>query len=126
MKVIDLLNKIAKGEEVSKRIRYKGIVFTYIWTNRKALKYVNEEYEDGDNARRHLFWYVDSFDDEVEVIEEKKEIEKINYYPIRKNEIAVDYIENNETKHFCLNKKEKYFVDKINELVRELNELKNK
>lgn len=54
----------------------------------------------------------------------KKEIEKINYYPIRKNEIAVDYIENNETKHFCLNKKEKYFVDKINELVREFNKLK--
>lgn len=76
-KVIDLFQRIAKREEVPNKIRYKGIVFTYIWTNRKALKYVNEEYEDGDNARRHLFWYVDSFDDEVEVIEEEQETGEI-------------------------------------------------
>lgn len=50
--------------------------------------------------------------------EEFEGIEEINYYPVRKNEIAVDYIENNETKHFCLNKKEKYFSDKINQLIK--------
>ena len=61
------------------------------------------------------------FDECIEIIEEEKEIEKINYYPIRKNEIAVDYIENGVTKHFCLNKKEKYFADKINELIDVLN-----
>ena len=61
---------------------------------------------------------------EFEIIEEK-EIEKINYYSIRDKEIAVDYIENNEKKHFWLNKKEKYFADKINELIDEINELKS-
>lgn len=50
--------------------------------------------------------------------EEFEDIEEINYYPIRKNETAVNYIENNETKHFCLNKKEKYFSDKINQLIK--------
>lgn len=52
--------------------------------------------------------------------------EILKYYATNrvKNEFAIDYIENGETKHFCLNKKQRFIVDKINELVREINKLK--
>ena len=30
MKIIDLLNKIANGEEVPKKIKYKGSIYTYL------------------------------------------------------------------------------------------------
>ena len=74
MKVIDLLNKIANGEEVPKKIRYNNVIFTY--------------YENADEIRKlyiyekhNIFWFDRDFfnlDTEIEIIEEDKEIDKIN------------------------------------------------
>ena len=117
MKVIDLLNKIENGEEVPKEIKYKGIVFKYIWTNRKPLKYINEEYKNGDNARRHLFWYVDKLYDEIEVIEEEQNIK----------ELWIDdsgYI-HTELGSWKGRKMDIAFATKINEVIKEVNKQKN-
>ena len=64
MKVIDLLNKIANGEEVPEKIKYKNAIFTIR--------------EDKDDYVCENGWFTDSYDylelnDEVEIIEEPQE-----------------------------------------------------
>jgi len=70
MKVIDLLNKIANGEEVPKKIKYEG----------KIWKLVNKTYFS--NRTELLGDYIAnaillSLNDEIEIIEEDKKIEKL-------------------------------------------------
>ena len=70
MKVIDLLNKIAKGEEVPKKIVWHEVVFDYIDGD-----YFNDN---GCSLFRHdedIYSLLNMLNDEVEVIEEEKEIE---------------------------------------------------
>lgn len=72
IKIIDLLNKIANGEEVPKKIRYNSIY-------RSPLVY-DEQAEDYDNnGKSYMFVYLFSYkipskflNNEVEIIEEKK------------------------------------------------------
>ena len=77
MKIIDLLNKIANGEEVPKKIKYNLLEKNY-----QILVYDEEEqeyrYENDYNnfctfPNHHL-------NDEVEIIEEKKIPEKLSTY----------------------------------------------
>ena len=68
MKIIDLLNKIANGEEVPKKIKYHDAIFT-----------LREEKDDYINA---YTWFTNeigfnNLNDEVEIIKENKKIEKI-------------------------------------------------
>lgn len=70
MKVIDLLNKIANGEEVPNKIKYKDIIFDY---KKEKGDYESEE------GQFFLDWVELNkygLHDEVEIIEDKK-IEKI-------------------------------------------------
>ena len=73
MKVIDLLNKIANGEEVPKEIKYNACLFAF---ERQSQDYYCEEYG-------NLFEYLinehrtgEFLNDEVELMEDKK-IEKL-------------------------------------------------
>ena len=74
MKVIDLLNKIANGEEVPKIIKK---MWKYEWQydeNREEYTYMQETGERFDED-----WLVISMlNDKVEIIEKDKKIEKIN------------------------------------------------
>ena len=107
IKIIDLFNKIANNEKVPKHIILNNVVFHY-----------DDNVQDYENDFEYLFR--DSFSnfgrsedflnievEEVEIIEEEKEIEKI-------------------TLQFSETQKEKnrLFKDKINELVDEVNKLK--
>ena len=74
MKIIDLLNKIAKDEEIPKKIKFENDIYEY---ENKECGYVREE-----NGIYYMFmneignWYLN---DEVEILEEEKKIpEKIN------------------------------------------------
>ena len=70
MKVIDLLNKIANGEEVPKEIFYKKQWWEYN---------PNNDYEGTDWGGCFLNnVLICDLNDEVEIIEEEKEIKKIN------------------------------------------------
>lgn len=82
MKIIDILNKIANGEEVPKKIKYDARIMEYDHNKQDY----NGYYSNGNG--NWLFQYL--FDkcrdtkhfinDEVEIIEEKpKHIEEINY-----------------------------------------------
>lgn len=66
MKIIDLLNKIANGEEVPKKIKYNNI--DYFWCNQCK---IYERFEDGS---KDLYNDLDNLNDEVEIIEEEKKI----------------------------------------------------
>ena len=74
MKLIDLLNKIANGEEVPKKIRFNDIEW----------EYNKPQYERVDKKDRSNLWTGYNFrilDDEVEIIEEEKKIpEKLKWH----------------------------------------------
>ena len=118
MKVIDLLNKIANGEEVPKKIRIT------ILDDRITRKYnffydeVDQEYKDDElfplGARLILERVLN---EKVEIIKEDKEIEELPKY------VDVD----EKTGLACgWSFQEEKLKDKINELIDEVNKLKNK
>ena len=75
MKVIDLLNKIAKGEEVPKKIKYDGMIFDYQEDTYEYLCYEENNFS--------LLGYDNPYDmlnDNVEIISEKKEIEYVTLF----------------------------------------------
>lgn len=111
IKVIDLLNKIANDEEVPKKILLNGIVFEY-----QGDDYL---YKDEDKKEHWLFsvsytnkyiWLENFLKTEAEIIEEPKKIEKCKNY---EDFLEIDdYIE--------------HLKNKINELIDEINNLKEK
>ena len=70
MKIIDLLNKIAKGEEVPKKIKY---TWFYEWSYDNTRDEYCYMQKNGD--RFDSDWLIESIlTDEIEIIEEEKEI----------------------------------------------------
>ena len=108
MRVIDLLNKIANGEEVPKKIKYQGVVFT-----------LEEETYYAPNTMYILKDYIKleelELNDEVEVIEEDNKIEKLGRF-----EFSIEYSASQVANNYLIQGK------KINEIIDELNKLKEK
>lgn len=79
MKVIDLLNKIANGEKVPKKIKYGHYVY---WYDIKSKDYKNAEVEYTQYLISCKYHSTDFLNDEIEIIEdtqiEDKKIEKIS------------------------------------------------
>ena len=110
IKIIDLLNKIANNEEVPKKIKYKDNVY-YLGKNMVDLHTYQTE---GSNNTRKLSLIINNeylnLNDYVEIIEEPKKIEKCKNY---EDFLAIDdYIE--------------HLKNKIDELIDEINNLKEK
>lgn len=104
IKIIDLLNKIANGEEVPKKIKINNVIYEYI-----GYMYCTEKanYQDIED---YLFgkWNFNILNEEAEILdEEDKKIEQI-------------YTLNNESDEFTV------LANKINELIDEINNLKEK
>lgn len=99
MKIIDLLNKIANGEETPDKFIYEKTVFT---------KENNGGYtdEDGDNLTAWIFTDYSNLNDEIEIIKDKK-IEKLNFMTA-------------ETQK----EKNRLIKDKINEIIDKMEEIK--
>ena len=120
MKVIDLLNKIANGEEVPKKIRYKNL--SYIYSNECKGYYLGtnpERIETFDcNRLYQKFSSGDMLNDEIEVIEEDKKIEKI----ILDDWAEITYSEDWKLLTYDFNRNSNLFVDKINEIIDKINE----
>jgi len=110
MKVIELLNKIANGEEVPKKIKYKGDYWYLKQKYANRLPYYSNGY-DKDN----LFtgdeeeYFSESLNDEIEIIEEDNKIEKLERF-----------IPQRESDTYCTKYNE--VADKINEIIEVLNE----
>ena len=107
MKIIDILNKMANGDlKNGFKIGWNGFTYTYNEINGFRDKH-------GDTLSENTFIEC-CLNDEVEVIEENKEIEELN-------KISYDEFKYTGDKHrFDLTNIE---YDKINELVRAVNKL---
>ena len=120
MKVIDLLNKIANGEEPPKKIKYQDEEYIL---NKICLE-DNKTHIDYYLKGRELLLFEDiinivlTLNEEVEIIEEDKKIEKAEYQtsqipPWFRNEELIKVINNNfelQTKAIRL------LIDEINKL----------
>lgn len=124
MKVIDLLNKIANGEEVPKKVFYKtGGEYTggYYWNYDESFR----DYKDkaGDyvfNAGNYHI--IDMLNMEVEIIEEDKKIEKVNTYVLCDYDFKNKDDDNNLIATNILDKALEEYSHKINEIIDYLEE----
>lgn len=112
MKVIDLLNKIANGEDVPEKIKYENYIYWYV----KNLKdYYNAQVEYRSYLISYKYHNTDFLNDEVEIIEdtpkEDKKMEKLGAFNIKKF-----YDDYPETAQFILEmfKKQEEIIDKVN------------
>ena len=115
IKIIDLLNKIANGEEVPKKIKWENIIYAYSEYDKDYLEYPfsDEEYKGLFDMRNNIL--TQFLNDEVEIIEEPKKIEKIT---VREKTLGFP---NGE---WTARNMDKAFAIKINELIDEINNLK--
>ena len=112
MKIIDLLNKIANGEEVPQMVSYEGKKYHideldhfYVNDDKKALL-------------EYIFDYLNDFDalmTEIEIIEEEKKIPK--KLKIQNETIGNAYITNAQGTKCYLTKHSKMIAEKINEII---------
>ena len=107
IKIIDLFNKIVNNDEVPKKIRYFGEIYEYS----EEMKFY---YQNGFSMYRVFFTEGNCLNDEVEIIEEEKEIEKID---ITKAYLSSNFHENVLEDIATLQ-------TKVNELIDEINKLK--
>lgn len=116
IRVIDLLNKIANDEEVPKKIKYKNKIYFRSWSDYMGDEPIDEYYFDSEenswNDELSL-----KLDDEVEIIEEDKKIEKVNIDFIKEDDTLEDIA---HTTFINTGK----LADKINEIIDTINELK--
>lgn len=116
MKIIDLLNKIANNEEVPKKIKYKGDIYIYYERLDDMFNYKTDD-------KRHIYleekYYIENIlNDEVEIIEETKKIEKWGEGALEEMENCTDY------KIEDLQKYIRILAETQNELIDEINNLK--
>ncbi len=107
IKIIDLLNKIANDEEVPKKIMFAA--WLYIYDEEEKTYYDEED---------RTLWQSYNFKiltDEVEIIEEPKKIDKIT---VREKTLGFPSGE------WTARNIDKAFAIKINELIDEINNLK--
>lgn len=119
MKIIDFLNKIANREEMPKKIIYKNVTYEH---DEKSEDYYTC-YDRG--LFEYLFKCCENFlNDEVEIIEEDKGIEKIEI--VNNGNMNAYAIYSADGTKCALTKHSKVMCDKINELIDKVNSLKNK
>lgn len=131
IRIIDLLNKIANGEiEEGKKFNWhykiKDVELTYM----KRCGAIGLYFKDGINTITGEIRYTGLFErynyqilnDEVEIIEEPKKIEKLSY-----QQIGSYLLEKNEKLAYTneINKQINKLGTKINEMVDYINEAKN-
>ena len=137
MKVIDLLNKINKGEEIPKKVKYEDTIFVYDKDRKEYIYELNDWSSETilfKITNEHTHFIQDLLKAEVEVIEEKKELEEkldwkeiidsvgkpiwdnkrkkwrvLDYYSKEKNKLYVSFSDTSSTENF--EKEELYFKE---------------
>ena len=108
IRIIDLLNKIANGEEVPKKIKLNEIIFEYQGDDYLFIDKDNTNYWLFSEPYSDKFEYLENFlKSEVEILEEEKKIpEKLKW---------VDY--NTEFTHGEFNKEFRNICNTIDEII---------
>ena len=120
IKIIDLFVKIANGEKVPNKIKFRHS----IWEYRKdgsTQDYIN----DYDKClMEFLAINKDGLNQYVEIIDEPKKIEKLPYYSLEKIQKSENKDEWYENRLELLEKRINDYHNKINKLIDEINNLK--
>lgn len=120
IKVIDLLNKIANGEEVPNKIKYRNKIWEYTSIVKgRGYQYYSVMYEEWKTLQNQVY-LEECLNDEVEIIEEPKKIEYPILHKIAPSETTGDQMPNWRNLIDCnfkyLNKTICQLIDKINKL----------
>lgn len=117
MKIIDLLNRIANGEEVPNKIKYRNKIWEYTSTVKgKGYQYYSILYSEW-RTLQNLVYLEECLNDEVEIFGEPKKIEKI---PLPSFD---EFKKMSAEERYVITAKE---YDLLNELIDEINNLKEK
>ena len=118
MKVIDLLNKIAKGENLPNKVKLECVNSINEHNCFYEFNPIAETYVNGDNQLiQNATCFATLLNLEVEIIEEDKKIEKITL----DDWVEFTTIGDMDNIDFMFNKNSRTFVDKINEIIDKLN-----
>ena len=121
MKIIDLLVKISKGEEVPKKIKYDDDIYMHVDNYCYFCEETNEI------LSQNIYAEFSRLNDEVIVIEEEKEIEKkIKKIIISMDDYNMPYVTNNKYQKLSYSKVDLLFAGKINELIDVINDTRDK
>ena len=119
IKIIDLLNKIANGEEVPKKIRIAGWCYNFEWIEHDS----NYFDKNGDiDLMSCLSMCNDELNREIKIIEDNEKIEKIPY----QFNLGYIYCNINETAQEEINKTINGIYDKLNEIIDHINKIEEK
>ena len=110
--IIDLLNKIANNEVDIKKIKYDNQIFEY---REDMLDYYCYDYD------LNLMGYQKCLNDKVEIIEEDNKIKKIQTIGSKWYSEYVESYFDGEEEYSAY---DEYLMNKINELIDEVNQLK--
>lgn len=116
MKVIDLFNKIANGEEVPRKFTYNGYLWEYDINNKMWFYYFGE----GKNHRFDKLFYLNMcLNDEVEILpDEEDEFIDIEEIKLTSDGDIKGYY-NGETHHITTNIKDKeVYIKLLNQLIK--------
>ena len=110
MKIVDLLNKKANGEEIPKKIKYKDNIF--IAKGDRINGFIDYVCEELDYC---FFHYIDwdALNDEVEIIEEDKKDEEIEIYVNGKEVDITDIYEPLKQGEYIYKENGKWYVHKL-------------
>jgi hypothetical protein len=129
IRVIDLLNKIANGEDVPEKIKINNIIYEYRGDDYlfKDTNNDNHEYWLFSNGYTDKFEWLDSFlKTEVEIIEEDKKLKKIKIEYSPDIEEKIFYEDGDKPNHCILGDTGTgLLINKINELIDKVNNMEN-
>ena len=116
IKIIDLLNKLANGEEVPTKFTFKSFLWEYDIRSKMWFTYYQKNGETLNHRLDKFFFLNLCLNDEVEVVEEDELIELLDYEEI------TYYADGKpiETKKEVFKSK---IVDKINEIIKKVNKM---
>lgn len=117
IKMIDLF-KLMLERKAPKKIRVLGVDMTFIETAEWG------DYKADDCCRLSDFRLIDCLNDYVEIIEEPKKIEKLPYYSLEEIQKSKSKDEWYENRLKLLEKRINDYHNKTNELIDEINKLK--
>ena len=115
---------LVKDDKAPKKIRYNNEIWKY---DDKLETYDNDDYDDGLLEKLFYELYISDFiNNEVEIIKEPKKIEKLPYYSLEKIQKSKNKDEWDENRVELLEKRINDYHNKTNELIDEINNLKEK
>ena len=119
MKIVELINKIANDEEVPGNIKYQGYAWEWTGDDYKTFKYGEEKFL---LSGREYNWVTEFLNDEVEIIEEEKDIKPLaklgNYKVVNTGDDFLDKVLTN------INERINHLIDKQTEIIDTLNEIR--